>query len=203
MCEADCRNDPQGGSQCTTVSVPEPGLNMCLWKHLKMSIWCVGLGSKSIWTGMIFFVYRVGTFSIQELLSGRSRTPANGQEDSESASEPRKSGLARTMCLLKGFVQDYLTWIFSQLSQTPEGEGQREHAIFWTQTLAPYSYLLLSSPRHWDRSYGNYKNPILSSNQNPKIRSLWPLLFWHLLTRFYIWLYSHYSDSKDAHKEKN
>lgn len=59
---------------------------------------------------MIFFVYRVGALSIRELSSGRSRTPANRQEDSESASEPRERGLARTtsICLLKGFVQDYL-----------------------------------------------------------------------------------------------
>lgn len=69
----------------------------------------MGLGSKSVWTGMIFFVYRAGALSIQELSSDRSRTQANGQEDSESASEPRERGLARTMCLLKGFVQDYLT----------------------------------------------------------------------------------------------
>lgn len=164
MCEAKYRSDPQGGSQCIIVSVPAPGLNVCLWTHPTMPIWCMGLSSKSIWTGMIFIVYRVGALSIQELSSGRSRTPANRQEDSESASEPRERGLAGTtsICLLKGFVQDYLTWTFNQLlliATGSWGRGAKGTCFILNSGFGSYSYLL-SSQRHWDRSYGNCKNPI-------------------------------------------
>lgn len=51
--------------------------------------------------GARFFVWRVGTLCIQELLSIRSRTPGSGEEDSEQSPESRERGLARVMCLLK------------------------------------------------------------------------------------------------------
>ena len=46
----------------------ELGLHVWWWKHPRMPMWWVGLNSKSVWAGVIFFCLKVAALCIKALL---------------------------------------------------------------------------------------------------------------------------------------
>ena len=48
--------------------MPELGLHVWWWKHPRMPMWWVGLNSKSVWAGVIFFCLKVAALCIKALL---------------------------------------------------------------------------------------------------------------------------------------
>ena len=49
-------------------SMLELGLHVWWWKHPRMPMWWVGLNSKSVWAGVIFFCLKVAALCIKALL---------------------------------------------------------------------------------------------------------------------------------------